>query len=212
MASPAPEQGSRLWRFSGCDSWAEHRLSSWGAGACPPHCTQGLPRPVIESMFTPLAGVNHLHHLSTGPPGKSCKIHSEQTVCPTVSEDLKKFLFKFPSLPQRCLKHIRDLLLWKPCHSGTALKLLTAIHSTPFWNVLSPWHLSTCTYFVMKKGHYDASHKKIMVVSLLSAKKYFIKWRDRAKEQSARNKLTSKIDLSCWPLKRAKNDDCFWQK
>ena len=65
----------------------------------------------------------------------------------------------------------------------------------------------------MKKGYYDASQKKNNgTMSLLSAKKYFIKWRDRAKEQSARNKLTSKTDLSCWPLKRAKNDDYFWQK
>ena len=57
------------------------------------------------------------------------------------------------------LEHVWSIwLLWKSCHSGTALKLLTAIHSTLFWNVLSPSYVSTCTYFVMKKGHYDALH------------------------------------------------------
>ena len=71
---------------------AEHGLSSYGAMVYLLHCMWDLPGPVIEPMFTALAG----EFSTTGPPGKSCKIHFEERMGPIVSEDLEKISVQIP--------------------------------------------------------------------------------------------------------------------
>ena len=76
-----------------------------------------------------------LNHWATR---KSCKIHFEERMCPIVSEDLEKFLSKFPSLPQRRLKHIR-----------ACLKHITSLEILLFWNCSQAPHCNS-QYILLK--------------------------------------------------------------
>ena len=75
-----------------------------------------------------------LNHWATR---KSCKIHFEERMCPIVSEDLEKFLSKFPSLPQRRLKHIR-----------ACLKHVTSLEILLFWNCSQAPHCNSQYIFL----------------------------------------------------------------